>query len=110
MEKQLVRAGSVAASSSRLWTRMARSIFPKAEFHLIEPQPACHPRLRDLVAQAPGMNLHPVVVTRPGVDRLEMIGTAKAKEVLGKLAQGDDVFPETQDARAALRRLNLIDR
>jgi FkbM family methyltransferase len=56
------------------WTRMARSIFPKAEFHLIEPQPTCHPLLRDLVARAPGMNLHPVVVTRPGVDRVEMIG------------------------------------
>jgi hypothetical protein len=30
------------------WTRFARTLFPAAECHMIEPQPACRDRLADL--------------------------------------------------------------
>lgn len=56
------------------WTAMAARVFPDAQFHLIEPQPGCQPHLTNL--DVPRREIHPVVVTRPGVSsvRLASIG------------------------------------
>jgi FkbM family methyltransferase len=56
------------------WAGIARSVFPAAALHLVEPQPACAPRLRALVARTPGLSFHPVAVTEPAVGRVRMIG------------------------------------
>lgn len=56
------------------WTQMARQIFPQAEFHLIEPQPACAPKLRAMVGQIPKLHFHPFVLSEPGVTQVRMIG------------------------------------
>lgn len=40
----------------------ARSAFPDAEIHMIEPQPACAVRLNEL-ASRPGFHFHPVAIT-----------------------------------------------
>ena len=54
------------------WTMMARGIFADAEFHLIEPQPACHAALARLGGR---LLVYPVAVTRPGVTEVQMSGT-----------------------------------
>jgi FkbM family methyltransferase len=56
------------------WARVAHSVFPAAALHLVEPQPACAPRLRALVARTPGWCFHPMAVTEPGIGRVRMIG------------------------------------
>lgn len=56
------------------WTRIARSLFPEAAFYLVEPQPACTSRLRNLAAGIPGLTVHAVAVTEPGVVRVRMVG------------------------------------
>lgn len=56
------------------WTQMAQTIFPQAEFHLIEPQPACVPALRLLLQRHPKLTHHPFVLTEPGVAQVRMIG------------------------------------
>lgn len=40
----------------------ARSAFPEAEIHMVEPQPACAARLDEL-ARRPGFHFHPVAIT-----------------------------------------------
>lgn len=60
------------------WTRMARSIFPKAHFHLIEPQPACVKPLKRLLHSAEGLTYHAVALTKPGTSRVRMIGGGDA--------------------------------
>lgn len=44
------------------FARAAREAFPAAEIHMVEPQPACAARLREL-ASSPGFHLHPVALT-----------------------------------------------
>jgi len=56
------------------WTQMAQRIFPQAEFHLIEPQPACASALQSLVRQNPKLSFHPFALTEPGVTHVRMIG------------------------------------
>ena len=56
------------------WTRMVHPIFPTAEFHLIEPQPACAEALQDLVRRMPRLTFHSVAVTEPGITLVRMIG------------------------------------
>jgi FkbM family methyltransferase len=60
------------------WTEMVRPLFPDAEFHLIEPQPACAPALKKLSAAGQGVTFHPVAVTRPGVTQVQMVSDAKS--------------------------------
>lgn len=57
-----------------VWTTMARKVFPDAAYHLIEPQPACAAELRRLVERTPGLHLHSVALSRPGVEQVRMIG------------------------------------
>ena len=53
---------------------MVHPIFPTAEFHLIEPQPACAEALRDLVCRMPRLTFYSVAVTEPGITWVRMIG------------------------------------
>jgi FkbM family methyltransferase len=56
------------------WTRMARSVFHDATIHLVEPQPACRGALDDLSRRTPGLMVHPVALTEPGIHRVRMVG------------------------------------
>src|SRR6185295_17664639 len=42
------------------WTRFARTLFPAAECHMIEPQPACREVLTQLAQRDAKVRLHPV--------------------------------------------------
>jgi FkbM family methyltransferase len=53
------------------WSAIASTIFDEATFHLIEPQPACHARLRQTFT-SPRFQLHPVALTRPGVSTVRL--------------------------------------
>lgn len=56
------------------WATMARAIFPVAEIHMVEPQPACAVTLRALCDADPRFAFHPFALTSPGVDSVRMIG------------------------------------
>lgn len=56
------------------WTRMARSVFHGATIHLVEPQPACRKALDDLSRRTPGLMVHAVALTEPGIDRVRIVG------------------------------------
>jgi FkbM family methyltransferase len=60
------------------WARIARSVFPAAALHLVEPQPACASRLRALAGRTPGVSFHPVAVTEPAIGHVRMIGGGAA--------------------------------
>jgi FkbM family methyltransferase len=53
----------------------ARRVYPEALLHLVEPQPECADALEALVRRDGRMRLHRTVLTRPGVDRVRMVGT-----------------------------------
>ena len=56
------------------WAGIARSLFPAAVLHLVEPQPACAAQLRAFAARTPRVMFHPVAVTEPAISRVRMIG------------------------------------
>ncbi len=56
------------------WTRMAHELFPLAHIHMVEPQPACQGKLQLLCETMPSVELHPVALTEPGVQRVRMAG------------------------------------
>lgn len=56
------------------FTQMVRPIFPNAEIHLVEPQPACVDVLNNLVSRDPNLKFHPVALTEPGISNVRMIG------------------------------------
>jgi len=93
------------------WTQMIHPIFASAEFHLIEPQPACAEALQDLVGRMPRLTFHPVAVSEPGITRVRMIGggekgggTGAWVARPGEVAQGDVECPATTlDALLASR-------
>ena len=63
-----------AGANIGLWTQMAFGIFPHAKFHLIEPQPVCVERLKELVKSLPQAYLHHVAVKEPGISSVRMFG------------------------------------
>lgn len=56
------------------WFGLARGIFPKGRFHLIEPQPACRGALEQLAAKFPDVTVHAVALTEPGIKQVTMLG------------------------------------
>ncbi len=56
------------------WTRGVRSIFPKATYHLVEPQPACAENLAALMEESSGVVHHPFALTQSGVASVRMLG------------------------------------
>lgn len=57
------------------WSSIAYPIFPNARWHLIEPQPACHPTLRRFCKDHPNAQLHPFALTEPGSTEVCLGGT-----------------------------------
>jgi FkbM family methyltransferase len=49
------------------WAKEARSVFPHAHIHLIEPLPKCISCLREIAAADGRMTVHPYAATVPGV-------------------------------------------
>ena len=70
------------------WTRCARTIFPMAECHMIEPQPACRPALADLARRDPHVHLHAVALTLPDVTEVRMSGAGSTGASIS--TDGDD--------------------
>jgi FkbM family methyltransferase len=103
------------------WTRMAHGLFPAAYIHMVEPQPACHEELELLRQAVPNVELHPVALAEPGVNRVRMIGGGEAGggtgawiarpdehtagEIMAPAATLDDLFASriTVDDRALLK-------
>jgi FkbM family methyltransferase len=56
------------------WTRYARTVFPAATFHMVEPQPGCRAALEALEQSDPRVHLHPLALTRPEVRDVWMTG------------------------------------
>jgi FkbM family methyltransferase len=56
------------------WTRCARTIFPMAECHMVEPQPACRATLTELERSDPHVHLHAMALTRPDITEVRMTG------------------------------------
>jgi FkbM family methyltransferase len=73
------------------WTRTARSIFPDATFHLIEPQPGCAESLRQLVKDTPRSVVYHVAITEPGVSRVRMVGGGEGNKSTGSFVAGDEM-------------------
>jgi hypothetical protein len=87
------------------WIRVDRSVFHGATIHLVEPQPACRGALDDLTRRTPGLMIHPVALTEPGIHRVRMVGArvARLPEVTLDASLADRVAGEDQ----ALLRLDL---
>lgn len=56
------------------WASAVHPLFPTARWHLIEPQPACHPSLARFVAKNSDMTLHGVALTQPNVREVSLTG------------------------------------
>jgi len=56
------------------WARSIHPLFPNARWHLIEPQPTCHPELARFAAKHRDMALHRVALTQPGVREVSLTG------------------------------------
>ncbi len=56
------------------WARLARTVFPEAHLHLVEPQRGLHDRLTQWAAQSPPATLHAVAATGPGVTSVRLAG------------------------------------
>lgn len=77
------------------WTRFARTLFPAAECHMIEPQPACREVLTQLAQRDAKVHLHPVALTLPGVTEVRMTGagtTGASVSSAGEIVEGNDVM------------------
>ena len=73
------------------WTKMARTVFPRARFHLIEPQSGCAPALSALARSTPEIRYHQIAVTRPGQRQVSMAGGGDSNRGTGAwiLKDGD---------------------
>jgi FkbM family methyltransferase len=74
------------------WTRFARTLFPMAECHLIEPQPACRASLADLERSDPHVHLHAVALTRPDVTEVKMTGAGSTGASISVDGREDDLI------------------
>jgi FkbM family methyltransferase len=63
-----------AGANVGTWTRMCRKVFPDAEYHMIEPQPAYVQALQRLMHSVPAAEIHGVAVTEPGIRSVRMCG------------------------------------
>jgi FkbM family methyltransferase len=63
-----------AGANVGAWTRTALSIFPDAQYHLIEPQPPLQAPLERLRRDHPNIHLYPVALTRTGSGPASMVG------------------------------------
>lgn len=63
-----------AGANVGTWTRMCRTIFPDAAYHLIEPQPGCVDELLGAMRTVSRVEVHGVAVTEPGIKSVRMCG------------------------------------
>lgn len=56
------------------WTKGAISIWPHAEYHLIEPQPECGLHLDRLKKTHANITVHSLAVTAPGINDVRLVG------------------------------------
>ncbi len=55
---------------------LASAVYPRAEFHLIEPQAACAPELTKIAGRSsPRIHVHNVALSEPGVNEVRLLGT-----------------------------------
>ncbi len=82
-----------------VFTQMARRIFPEAQFHLVEPQPACAPVLRGLAQRWPGVHFHQTALTRPQVRQVTLLGCGEGGGSTGAwVARVQDLLCDTEAA------------
>ncbi len=74
------------------WAGLVLEVFPEARFHLVEPQPACRGALEQLAAKFPGVALHAVALTEPGIQEVTMLGV-DATGSTGAFVATHDVRP-----------------
>jgi len=56
--------------------RLASAVYPRAEFHLIEPQATCALELRKIAGQSPArIHVHNVALSEPGAIEVRLLGT-----------------------------------
>lgn len=72
------------------WTRMARAVFPEANVHLVEPQPACADALEPLARRIGRAQVHAVAVSAPGVNRVRMFGGGTGAWIAPPGSEGPD--------------------
>jgi FkbM family methyltransferase len=89
------------------WTRMARTVFPGASFHMIEPQSGCAPILESIVNSLPRIGFYRTAVTRPGRRRVLMTGGGNMQRGTGAwvLAEGDETIGESESEATTLDEL-----
>ena len=74
-----------AGANNGQWATLAQGIFPTAQFNLVEPQPRCVELLRGWAS--PLLQIHQVVVTKPGVSRASLAGVGTSGAwVVGQIA------------------------
>jgi FkbM family methyltransferase len=112
---RLARAGlaptvivDVGANAGQ-WASKVSMVFPSVPLHVIEPQAACRPALEALRARRDGVEVHSVLVSRPGARELMMAaagaGSTGAHVVRNAGARADltSVPATTLDELLALR-------
>jgi FkbM family methyltransferase len=72
-----------AGANVGAWTLMARTIFPRATIHMIEPQSGCAPNLEMLAKTHPQLRFYPTAVTRPGRRRVALAGSDGSRKGTG---------------------------
>ena len=70
------------------WFRLAAARFPDADYHLVEPQPACGPALRQLVEVHPRVRLHEIALTAEDVADVRMVVGDATKVTTGAYVGG----------------------
>ena len=83
------------------WTLMCRAIFPRAAYHMIEPQAGCASALRSITGESSDVHLHAVAVTRPGVQRVSMVGGGPSRSGTGAWVANPDDASVNAEACAA---------
>jgi FkbM family methyltransferase len=78
------------------WTRLCRTVFPVAEYHLIEPQAECVADLHRISSELRAARIHSVALAEPGVKRVRMAGGGRD----GKCTGNHVVAPDATDVDA----------
>ena len=95
------------------WTRLARSVFRWAAFHLVEPQIVWAARLRELAERTPDLVVHSVAVTEPGVAQVRMVGIGTTGAFVARpdeAGQGEAECPATTLDELLADRVTRADR
>ena len=89
------------------WSTAVSAVYPGVPLHVIEPQPECRAALDAFVRTRGSAELHGVIVTRPGVSHVRVVGAGTTgahvvRDATGR-ADGQSVPSTTLDALLAHR-------